>query len=100
MKSYDINIIMKDYFTAKVLHLEDKCLISSAPRLPLLATYGVDNIIHTINPTDDSQNTYELSESDSFTSMTLAPDGSHCLLAKDSNIFSYHFESKELKPLS
>ena len=84
---------MKDYFTAKVLHLEDKSIISSSPRLPLLATYGVDNIIHTINPVNDSQHTYELMGSENYTSMSLAPDGSHCLLAKDSNIYAYHFES-------
>ena len=39
-------------------------------------------------------------ENENFTAMTLAPDGSHCLLARGSTVFSYNFEEKELSQFS
>jgi hypothetical protein len=73
---------MKDYFSAKPLHLEDRCLISAAPQIPLLATYGVDNLIVTLNPLTQQEQRYELSQQEVHSAMALAPDGSHLLFGK------------------
>ena len=49
---------MNNFFSAKSLHLEDHCLVSTAPTVPLIATYGVDSIIHTINPELNTEEQY------------------------------------------
>ena len=90
---------MNNYFSAKQVHLEDRCHLSSSSKVGMLATYGMDNIINTFQLESDTQNTFELNENENFTAMTLAPDGSHCLLARGSTIFSYNFEEKEVSQL-
>ena len=68
---------MKDYFTAKPVHLDGLCLISAAPKVPLIATYGIDNYVNIINPETDEEQRHELMNSEMFTAMALSPDGSH-----------------------
>lgn len=87
---------MKDYFSAKNVHLEARCLLSAAPRVPLVATCGVDNQLFTLNPADDTENTYELVDSQEYAAMVLAPDGSHCLLAQNKSVKTFSLETKEV----
>ena len=61
------------------MHLEDTCLLDVAPKAGLLATYGVDNLIFTIDPSTEVQRQYQLGQTEVYQAMALAPDGSHCV---------------------
>ena len=87
---------MINYFSAKQVHLEDRMHMSAAGRVGRLATYGMDNTINTFGPESDTPDTFELTESENFSAMTLAPDGSHCLLARGALVYRYSFEEKEM----
>lgn len=84
---------MNDFFSANSLHLPDRCLLDAAPKVPLLATYGVDNFIVTIDPSTSSQNQYQLMQEEVYSAMALAPDGSHALFGSLSFIQCREVES-------
>lgn len=73
---------MQDYFTAKLLHLEDTTLIAATPNSrPLLATLGIDSLLHTIDPLTQVEQSYNIPPDITPTSLALAPDHSHCLIS-------------------
>ena len=65
--------------------------MSASTRVGMLATYGMDNIINTFGLESDTPNTFELTENENYSAMTLAPDGSHCLLARGAMVYRYGF---------
>lgn len=60
--------------------------MDAAPKVPLLATYGVDNLLFTIDPLTETQTQYQLIQEEVYSAMALAPDGSHSLFGIASSI--------------
>ena len=72
---------MQDYFTAKLIHLEDTTLLTATHNAqPILATLGIDNLLNTVNIITQTEKSYTISSDINPTAFTISPDHLHCLL--------------------